>query len=209
MIMLPEQFLTASAFIAGLIILALGWIWLVLFFTRAIVCLWCELVGRFGQNGAAARSPAVDCPADPGTAHTSSSSKPLPRDRVGLLSLMLGRLSSLKPDRIRARPRPASYRRKASPRVIEGSLVRRGRLAMTAQDDHVKSTSKVVPLFVIDAPLFQSDPDVLDARPASILEILEDVCSDAKAAGHSDEEITRMLVRNCRGHASVTNETLD
>jgi hypothetical protein len=213
MMVLPGPFLIVSAFIAGFTILTLSWIWLVLFFTRAIACLWYELVDWSGHHGTAARRPppAVDGLADPGTARASNGSKPLPLDRVGLLSRMLGRLlpAFRKSDRIRTRPRPASYRWNASPRLAEGPLVRQGKSAVTAQDDGVEGTPKVVPLFVIDAPFFQSAADVLDARPASILEILEDVCSDAKAAGHSDEEITRMLVRNCRGHVSVTKDTPD
>jgi hypothetical protein len=46
---------------------------------------------------------------------------------------------------------------------------------------------------VVDAPLFQSALHVLDARPANILEVLENARSRAKAAGRTDEEITRML----------------
>jgi hypothetical protein len=62
----------------------------------------------------------------------------------------------------------------------------------TVAADGDRNVRKAVRLFVVDAPSFQSDPDVLDARPADILEVLSDARSSANTAGHSDAEIVRM-----------------
>jgi hypothetical protein len=149
--------MTALGYIAGFVVLALFWIWLVLVFADAIAQLWREFVRGMAIGGR--RFSAT-------------------------------RFRSSSPARCSG-PRTSLADRSSS--SAESALVATDNLAVSTED-----TSEAVPLFVVDAPLFQADPDVLDARPANILEILEDACSAAKAAGHSDEEIARMLARDPR-----------
>jgi hypothetical protein len=120
--------------------------------------------------------------------------QPLPVDRPRPLSqLVEGMLPPSDKATCIPAQRPAFNRGDAPPHAATKSSIPESKPAAATLADSKDNVSATVPLFVIDAPLFQSDPNVLDARPADILEVLEDACSTAKAAGYSDEEITRML----------------
>jgi hypothetical protein len=156
--------MTALGYIAGFVVLALFWIWLVLVFADAIAQLWRELVSEFVRGMA-----------------------------VGRRRLSVNRFRGSSPTRKQRCSGPRTSPADRSSSSAEDASVATASLAVSTED-----TPEAVPLFVVDAPLFQADTDVLDARPANILEILEDACSVAKAAGHSDEEIARMLAGDSR-----------
>jgi hypothetical protein len=194
-----EHLMTALGSIAGFIVLALFWIWLVLVFADAIAQLLRQLGGEFGRWTAEARrhlsaanslgsSPARKRrrPGSPKTAPADSLSSQL----VAEIQRPCAKAThNQEQQRLALNPWDAP----GEPSIVEGTPI-----AATTFAAGVEDASEAVPLFVIDAPLFQADPNVLDARPASLLEILEDTCSAAKAAGYSDEEIARMLAGDSR-----------
>jgi hypothetical protein len=196
----PEHLLTALGFFAGFVVLALVWIWLVLTLARAIAQLWRDLAGRGSVRSSAARRrpsvPVRPTARSPARERRPSNPNPRPSHRSGLLSRLTGwlRPPSNTPKRLRGPPRRAINRWNTRPNAAPSSL-----------DNSKQNESKpqaTVPLFVIDAPLFQSDPDVFEARPANILEVLEDACSAARAAGRTDDEITQMLTQDVRRTSS-------
>jgi hypothetical protein len=195
----PKHLLTALGFIAGFIALAVAWIgivvafiwiWLVLSLAHDIAKLWRDLVGRrldlnlaWGYRPSAAVDPTARSPAR----------APKPANQSRRLSQLIGwplRLPN-EPQHLRGHPRRAFNRWKARPSAVRRRPVNEHKLQ---RDD--SEPQATVPLFVIDAPLFQSDPNVLEARPANILEVLEDACSTARAAGRTDAEITRILTED-------------
>jgi hypothetical protein len=175
--------MTALGYIAGFIVLALFWIWLILVFAEAIAQLWRELLIQCRLSVSAFQ---VSSPARKRRPSRSPSAGPSsqPIDAPWRSS-----------DEVTHTPE----QQRQAPMILDASgepSAAANTTALTTASTEVASDG--VPLFVIDAPLFQADPDVFDARPADLLEILEDACSAAKAAGYSDEEIARMLADGSR-----------
>jgi hypothetical protein len=143
------------------------------------------------------RLPAVVRPAARAAGRDSMpySPKPRPVSQLSLLSRLTGPPRPPgKPKRIRGRPRPVFNRWNAGPPAVKRPPIHEGKpLTASTPVDSTENAPEQVPLFVVDARLLQSNLDVLDARPANILDVLEDACSTSKAAGHSDEEIMSML----------------
>jgi hypothetical protein len=193
-----ERLCMALGFVAGFMVLALLWLWLVLVLAGAIAQLWRELVGASRHRATAAqrRPSAVARPSarSPARKTRSRRTPPLPVDRPSPSTESAdGPLPpSHQPKCITEPQRPAVDRRAAPPHAATKPSIPESKPATTLAES-TEDASETIPLFVIDAPLFQSDSNILDARPADILEVLEDACSTAKAAGYSDEEITRML----------------
>jgi hypothetical protein len=175
--------LTALGYIAGFIVLALFWIWLVLVFAEAIAQLWRELVIRCRLSVSAFRVSSPVRKRRPSRPKTSPSASPSSQ----LIDAPRRSSDEVTHTPKQQRPAPIAWETSGEPSIAESVPA----TATSAASTEVASEG--VPLFVVDAPLFQADPDVLDARPANILEVLEDTCSAAKAAGYSDEEIARML----------------
>jgi hypothetical protein len=176
-------FLTALGYIAGFIVLALFWIWLILVFAEAIAQLWREVViqSRLSVSAFRVSSPVrKGRPSRPKTPPSASPSSQL-SDAPQRSS------DEATHTREQQQQAPMAWDTLGEPSIAKSASATATFAAST------EVASEGVPLFVVDAPLFQVDPDVLDARPANILEVLEDTCSAAKAAGYSDEEIARML----------------
>ncbi len=207
MTMTYEHLLATSCFVAAFILLALLWVWLVLALAHAIKRLWRELAGSRSSD-----KPAIVARRPPSAVGRPATRVPLPARgprtnrparRPGLLSRLVGWLlrPPEKPKRIAGKP--PFNRWSARPRWAERAPPRDVKPAADAHrpagcEEVVENAAEAVPLFVVDAPLFQSDPDVLEARPADIMEVLEDACATARAAGRTDEEITRMLAEDAR-----------
>jgi hypothetical protein len=193
-----EHVLTALVFAVGLITLTLLWIRLALTLVQAIAQLWRDLFGirACRRPTVVQRHPLdVGSPVRVASGETTSNA---PQHRRSLLSKLFGWLPRLTGKR---KPIPrrthSAWTRRNDPRPTPTrSPIRESKRPLTAAaipSDGKRDARQGVPLFVVDVPQFQSNPDVFDARPGDILEVLDDACSAAKAAGRSDAEIARML----------------
>jgi hypothetical protein len=190
MIMTYTGYLMAAlGYIAGMMVLALLWIWLVLVFAEAIAQLWRELVIQCRLSARAFRASSPVRKRRRSSLKTSLAASPSSQlvDAPQRPSNELTHIPEQK------QPASTPWDASGRPSILESAPVTTTTLAASTE-----VASEGVPLFVIDAPLFQADPNVLDARPADLFEILEDTCSAAKAAGYSDEEIARVLAGDSR-----------
>jgi hypothetical protein len=193
-----EHVLTALVFAVGLITLTLLWIRLALTLVQAIAQLWRDLFGiRVCRRPTVVqRHPlGVGHPVRVASGETTSSG---PQHRPSLLSKLFSWLQPLigKPKRTPRRTNSAWTRRNDPRPTPTRSPMRESKPPLTAATippNSERDARQTVPLFVVDVPQFQSNPDVFDARPGDILEVLDDACSTAKAADRSDAEIARML----------------